>query len=221
MSSKEKTVQQMVDEAVKKATEGVLADVALKVQKAFELGAEIGAAKGAEIGAQAAIQAIETENRRYRRARHDRQLRNTKLLLQHYRSLNSHYANAVWEEDEEEQSTGAETFAEIMELMSSRSYSEDVIVESIQKSSRKTRIIMRHVNTMLAEFEKMCRSSGRPDDMRRWRVVKALYLDDTRTTAQELAAREHIDKRTVYKYVDAAVEELTTLLFGVEGIEKL
>ena len=220
MSSKEKTVQQMVDEAVRKATEGIMADVALKVQKAFELGAEIGAAKGAEIGAQAAIQAIETENRRYRRARHDRQLRNTKLLLQHYRSLNSHYANAVWEEDDDE-TGGADSFAEIMELMSSRSYSENAIVESIQQSSRKTRIIMKHVNTMLAEYEKQCAGSGRPDDMRRWRVIKAMYLDDSKETALEVAGKEHIDKRTVYKYVDAAVADLTTLLFGVEGIEKL
>ena len=220
MSSKEKTVEQMVKNAVEEATKGILADMSLKVQKAFELGAEIGAAKGAEMGARAALEAVEEERRRYRRARHERNLRNTKLLLQHYRSLNSHYANAVWEEAETE-SEGEETFAEIMELMSTRSYSDEVIVESIQKSSRKTRVIMRHVNKMLEEYRRMCESSGRQSDARAWRIVKALYLDDTKLTAQELAEREHIDKRTVYKYVDAAADELTTLFFGVEGIEKL
>ena len=80
---------------------------------------------------------------------------------------------------------------------------------------------MKHVNTMLAEYEKQCAGSGRPDDMRRWRVIKAMYLDDSKETALEVAGKEHIDKRTVYKYVDAAVADLTTLLFGVEGIEKL
>lgn len=220
MSSKEKTVEQMVKNAVEEATKGILAEMSLKVQKAFELGAEIGAAKGAEMGARAALEAVEEERRRYRRARHERNLRNTKLLLQHYRSLNSHYANAVWEEAETE-SEGEETFAEIMELMSTRSYSDEVIVESIQKSSRKTRVIMRHVNTMLTVYEKGCRSSGRSGDLRQWRIIKGLYLDESRATAQELAAQEHIDKRTVYKLVDAAVEELTALLFGVEGIEKL
>ena len=213
-----KTVEEIVQEAVAKATEGIMADVDLKVQRAFEIGAEIGAAKGAEIGAQAAIHAIETENRRFAKVKHDRRLRNTKLLLQHYRSLNSHYENAVWEDDE---STTAESFAEIMELMDSRSYNDKVIVESIRQSTRKTCIIMRHVNAMLEQYEAMCHSSNRQDDERHWRVIKAMYLDRRRTTAVDVAEAENIDKRTVYKDIDAAVEDLTALLFGVEGIDKL
>lgn len=218
MSKNNKTVEQMIQEAVDAAAKGILEGVELKIQRAFELGAEIGAAKGAEIGAQAAIEAVENERRRYRRARYDRQLRNTKLLLQHYRSLNSHYANAVWEEDDSEDE---DSFCDIMELMNSRSYDDEVFVDSIKQSSKKTRIIMRHVNKMLEEYETMCKESSRPDDLRHWRVIKALYLSPTRTAAMEVAEAERIDKRTVYKDVDAAVEDLTMLLFGVEGIEKL
>lgn len=218
MSKNDKTVEQMIKDAVDAATKGILADMKLKIQEAFELGATIGAAKGAEIGAQAAIEAVENEKRRYRRMRYDRQLRNTKLLLQHYRSLNSHYANAVWEEDDSEDE---ESFTDIMELMNSRSCDEEVFVDSIKQSSKKTRIIMRHVNKMLEEYEAMCRNSSRPDDLRHWRVIKALYLSPTRTAALDVAEAERIDKRTVYKDVDAAVEDLTMLLFGIEGIEKL
>lgn len=218
MSKNNKTVEQMIQEAVDAAAKGILEGVELKIQRAFELGAEIGAAKGAEIGAQAAIEAVENERRRYRRARYDRQLRNTKLLLQHYRSLNSHYANAVWEEDDSEDE---DSFCDIMELMNSRSYDDEVFVDSIKQSSKKTRIIMRHVNKMLEEYETMCKESRRPDDLRHWRVIKALYLSPTRTAAMDVAEAERIDKRTVYKDVDAAVEDLTMLLFGVEGIEKL
>lgn len=218
MSKNNKTVEQMIQEAVDAAAKGILEGVELKIQRAFELGAEIGAAKGAEIGAQAAIEAVENERRRYRRARYDRQLRNTKLLLQHYRSLNSHYANAVWEEDDSEDE---DSFCDIMELMNSRSYDDEVFVDSIKQSSKKTRIIMRHVNKMLEEYETMCKESSRPDDLRHWRVIKALYLSPTRTAAMDVAEAERIDKRTVYKDVDAAVEDLTMLLFGVEGIEKL
>ncbi|MBQ3011023.1 MAG: hypothetical protein IJA35_00715 [Clostridia bacterium] len=218
MSKNNKTVNQMIQEAVDAAVKGILESVELKIQRAFELGAEIGAAKGAEIGAQAAIEAAENERRRYRRARYDRQLRNTKLLLKHYRSLNSHYANAVWEEDDSKEE---DSFCDIMELMNSRSYDDEVFVDSIKQSSKKTRIIMRHVNKMLEEYETMCKESRRPDDLRHWRVIKALYLSPTRTAAMEVAEAERIDKRTVYKDVDAAVQDLTMLLFGVEGIEKL
>lgn len=218
MSKGEKTVEQIVQEAVKKATGSILADYNIKIQKAFEAGAEIGAAKGAEIGAQAAIQAIEAEQKRYRRMRYDRQFHNTKLLLQHYRSLNSHYLNAVWEEDDNGE---YESFEEVMWLMNSRNYSDEVVVESIKQSSKKTRIIMRHVNRMLAEYREKCEQSSRQEDKRKWRVIRDLYIAEIRTAALEVAERENIDKRTVYKDVDTAVADLTILFFGVEGIEKL
>ena len=57
--------------------------------------------------------------------------------------------------------------------------------------------------------------------MRHWRVIKALYLSPTRVTADKVAEQEKINRRTVYKDVDAAVEVLTMLLFGVDGVEKL
>lgn len=211
-------IEERIQVAVREATRGVLAGIELKIQKAFELGAEIGAAKGAEMGAQAALQAAEEERKRLRRIRHDKQLRNTRLLLKHYRSLNSHYANAVWEDEDEPQE---ETFADILELMTVRNYSDEVIVDSIRASSRKTRIIMRHVNAMLREYEKQCAESERPEDRRRWRVIKALYLDEGAISALAIAEKNGIDKRTVYKDADAAVERLTTLFFGVDGIEKL
>lgn len=220
MSKNDKTVEQMVQEAVKEATQGILADVELKVQRAFELGAEIGAATGAEIGAQAAVQAAEVERRRYRRTLYDKRLHNTRLLLRHYRSLNSHYANAVWGEDEEDEDIG-DSFADIMALMDSRSVNDTIFVESIRKSSRKTYIIMKHVNTMLREYQFVCERSKRQGDRRRWRVIEGLYLGEPRIEAMEIANREGIDKRTVYKDVDAATADLTMLLFGVDGIEKL
>ena len=41
------------------------------------------------------------------------------------------------------------------------------------------------------------------------------------TTAEKIAKRENIDKRTVYRDVDICVADLTALLFGVGGIESL
>lgn len=220
MGKDKMTADEMVQAAIEQLKKGILADYDLKIKKAFELGAEIGAAKGAEIGARAAAEAIEREREKCRSEVYNRQLRNTKLLLQHYRSLNSHYANAVWEEEQSEDVINDEFYA-YMAMMNAKGYSDTVFVDSIKKSSEKTKIIMRHVNKMLGEYEKFCNRSKRPDDKRHWRVIKALYLVDVRVRADDIAEREHIDKRTVYKDVDAAVEDLTMLLFGVEGIEKL
>ena len=96
---------------------------------------------------------------------------------------------------------------------------EEIIVESMQKSYATTKIIMTHVNKMLDCYKIMCERSSRPDDARHWRVLEGLYLADSYTTAEAIAQREHIDKRTVYKDIDVCVADLTALFFGVGGIE--
>lgn len=181
--------------------------------QAIKEAAEIGAAAGAE----KAAAFIENEHRQFRSERFKRQYANTKLLLQHYRSLNSHYSNAVWESDDYE----PDEFVDIMELMHDKGYSDTVVVEVIKKSSEKTRIIMRHVNKMLEEYRKQCETSLYAEDMRHWRIIKALYLSPNRTSVDEVAAQENIHQRTVYKDVDAAVDDLTVLLFGIDALKKL
>lgn len=181
--------------------------------QALKQATETAARQAAE---QAAI-VIEKEHREYRSKRFRKQYANTRLLLQHYRSLNSHYANAVWESDKDV----ADEFLDIMELMCGNGYSETVVVDTIKKSSEKTRIIMQHVNKMLDIYHKQCEKSKYTEDMRHWCVIKGLYLLPEKVSVDDIAERENINRRTVYKDVDAAVEDLTMLLFGIDGVEKL
>ena len=80
---------------------------------------------------------------------------------------------------------------------------------------------MAHVNKMLECYQIMCERSNRKDDKRHWRVLEGLYLTEDYTTAEEIAKRERIDKRTVYKDIDICAADLTALFFGVGGIESL
>lgn len=181
--------------------------------QAIKHSAEIASKEAAE----KAIAAVENEHRKYRSERFRKQYANTRLLLQHYRSLNSHYINAVWESKDDE----PDEFIDIMELMSGRGCSDAVIVDTIKQSSEKTRIIMSHVNKMLEVYRSQCENSKYTEDMRHWRVIKGLYLAQKRLSADDIAEIEKINRRTVYKDVDAAVEALTMLLFGVDGVEKM
>lgn len=212
------TVEQIISASVAASFEVALNGIELKLQEALELGAKIGAAKGAEVGAKAAMRAVEKEKQRYRQQHYDKQYQNTKLLLRYYRSLNAHYENAAFDTSTAE---SEDTFVDVMELMDGYSYDENLYVESIKRSAIKTSIIMAHVNKMLEIYEIMCERSKRDDDKRHWRVLQALYIGDEPTTASELAGRENIDKRTVYKDIDAAAADMTALLFGIEGVEKL
>lgn len=205
----------------------ILAGVDPKLMEAFQLvlessmkrAAEIGAEKGAEVGAKSVMEAVDSERRKWRNEHFKKMYANTRLLLQHYRSLNEHYSNAVWTDDDDEVDT--DEFVDIMEMMNSQHYSDTVIVDSIKKSSEKTRVIMRHVNKMLTVYKTMCEKSGRYEDGRNWRIIQAMYLSPSKVSAEDVAEREHIHSRTVYKCIDAAVDDLTTLLFGVDALEKL
>ena len=113
------------------------------------------------------------------------------------------------------------SFEEIMRLMQNRTITEEVFVDSIKRNYVYTRIIMTHVNKMLEVYHIMCDRSQRADDARHWRVLESLYIADDYTTADRIAQEEHIDRRTVYKDIDVCISDLTALMFGVSGIERL
>ncbi|WP_293969441.1 hypothetical protein [uncultured Ruminococcus sp.] len=209
----------IIQTAVTAAFEVANKNIEEKLSKAVELGTKIGAAVGAEVGAKAAVKAVEREKKKMRDKQYDRRYHNTKLLLRNYRQLNEHFKNAIFEIEQAEEYD--ESFYDIMEIMSDRGYDDDLYVKSIKESSVRTKIIMTHVNRMLDIYGVMCERSNRADDKRHYRILKAMYLDDTPVTATEVANREGVDKRTVYRDIDAAAACLTTLFYGVNGIDNL
>lgn len=191
----EEHVQQLIADAVEKAL-----DKAMRKQ--------------GKLAAESSANAMLNELTRNRKERYDKRLRNTKLLLRNYRMLKQHIESAVYDSSKPEQTT-TEDYYQIMNSFGN----EHQYIESIRKSVRRTRLIMAHIDTMLEVFRIYCDQSGKPELPRHYRVIKALYLDEEQTGAQEVADAENIDKRTIYKDVDNAVEILTPLFFGVDGIK--
>ncbi|MCD7810560.1 MAG: hypothetical protein LUG91_01730 [Ruminococcus sp.] len=215
--SKKNETQAYIEAAVTAAVEACMQGIDEKMQEAVNLGVTIGAATGAEIGASAAVKAVERERKKFRNTQRDKRFHNTKLLLRHYRALNEHYKNAVFDVKTAEGSS--EDFADIMQAMNSTMSDEELYIESIKQSCIRTKVIMAHVNKMLDIYRIMCEQSNRMEDKRHWRILSALYLMENGASAAEMAEREHIDKRTVYKDIDVCIDDLTTLFFGIGGIE--
>lgn len=170
--------------------------------------------KQAKLASKAAAEAMLEELTKNRKERYDKRLRNTKLLLKNYRTLKQHIAAAVYDNSKERETPQSDVY----ELMNAYG-SEHQYIESIQRSVSRTRLIMKHVDTMLRVYQIYCEQSGKPEFCRNYRVIFGLYVSDQPKQAQDIADDEHIDKRTVYKDVDAAVEILTPLFFGVDGIK--
>lgn len=208
-----------IQEAVTQAVEACMRDIDKKIDAAISLGATLGATAGAEAGAAAAMKAAERVRKNFRKQDYDWKYHNTKLLLRNYRRLNEFYENAVF--NTEAAMEADDNFEDIMRSIGGSIADEEIFITSIQRNYLATKIIMTHVNKMLDCYKIMCERSKRADDARHWRVLEGLYLADDYTTAEEIARRERIDKRTVYKDVDICSADLTALFFGVGGIEEL
>ena len=206
-------ISAVIKASIKNAFDSISEELDDKLAEAVKAGIAI----GVEAGAEAALKAIEAEKTKKRHERFDRRYHNTKLLLKNYKYLNEHFKSAIFTSGQLKESD--ESFYEIMEIMSGQSGDEQVYVDSIKESAHKTKIIMAHVNRMLEAYKAICETSPKEEERRHYRILKALYLEDITYSAAEIAARECVDKRTVYRDIDTAVTNLTALLYGMGGLE--
>lgn len=182
---------------------------------------DIAIEKGVAAGVKAATDRIEEERKRERKGRYDRRLHNTRLLLKNYRVLKHHALDAVHTgaRANEVISENAVDILDDLESMGFRKVDDRLYIESIKRSQQRTRIIIEHIDEMLRFWRIDCEQSGKDEAIRRYRIIYDTYISDTPTPAEELAQREHIEKRTVYKDIKAAMRPLSALIFGIDGIK--
>ena len=95
---------------------------------------------------------------------------------------------------------------------------EALEVSSICSMQRKTKLMMSHVDKMLTAYEAMCLDSDNPDEARRWDALYLRFIGDERLKVNAIAERLHVDKRTFYRDIGKAMEDMAVLLFGIEAI---
>lgn len=183
---------------------------------------DIAIEKGVAAGVKAATDRIEEERKKERKGRYDRRLHNTRLLLKNYRVLKHHALDAVHTgaRANEVISENAVDILDDLESMGFRKVDDRLYIESIKRSQQRTRIIIEHIDEMLRYWRIDCEQSGREEALRRYRIVVDTYISDDQMTAEELAQREHIEKRTVYKDIKAAMRPLSALILGIDGIKQ-
>lgn len=170
----------------------------------------------ASLAAQYAIKAYHDEGVKERKLIYDSKLRNTKLLLQNYREMKAHSDSAIYNAAQ----VCNEDVYDILEMMTGNSDGNGVQVESIKKSVGRTRVIIEHIQEMLRIYEVSCERSQKPEDMRRLRTIKRLYLEDEVWSIEQISDDEGIDVSTVYKDLKDGTRRLTALIFGVDGLRK-
>lgn len=121
----------------------------------------------------------------------DKHYQDVKLLMRNYRKLKAYY---------------------------SRIESEALEVDVICSAHRKTGLMMGHVDKMLVAYKALCQESDTPDELRRWQVLYLRYMADKRMRIDDIADSLHVNKRTLYRDTERAMEDMAVLLFGIEAI---
>lgn len=170
----------------------------------------------AQLAALESARAVLKEQAQRAAGRCDRRLHNTKLLLKNYRMFKKHCTGAVYtDEAGEHDGSEEETALELLDMMLQRDHS--VVVDSIRRSCKRTKIMVQHMDNMLDLYRVHCEQSGNDASQRGYRIICGLYLGDVPSTVEQIAEQEHISTRQVSRDRDAAIEQISMLMFGIDG----
>jgi len=172
-----------------------------------------GVEQGIQMGIKAAMDYLAEEREKSRKSRYDRRLHNTRLLLKNYRLFKKHAEGAIYNAKQVRESA-----IDILDGLDDTMLNDNAYVEGIKKSQQRTIVILHHIEEMLNFYRISCEQSGKPEEMRRYRVIMAMYIDDQKITAQQIAENECIENRTIYKDITNAVKPLSALIFGIDGL---
>jgi hypothetical protein len=172
----------------------------------------------AEAAVNAAMTYMDQTWRKAVKSRHDKRLRNTRLLMKNYRLLKDHCENAVFDKKELMEIQGVN----VVDLLDSLDcYEREDFIESIKNSVSRTQVIIAHIDKMMGVYRILCEQSSKPEEQRRHRIIKYSYIDDPEVPPAEICKLEGIDQSTYYRDKRASFESLGALIFGVDGLSDM
>lgn len=165
---------------------------------------------------EAGIAAYKNEHEETTRRKAGRLLYRTKTLLERYTQLNEYAQNSVYTLERAEEVN--EGIADLEVLTKFGIFDDDKTLHNLKRSVVTVNMVMAHVNTMLELYRKECESSASKVKQRQYRVIEYLYLSENKLNTKEIAELEGEDVRTIQNDAKQAREDLTALIFGLDGV---
>ncbi len=166
-------------------------------------------------GADAGISAYKKAEQKAKDNTINRNLNNTRKLLETYRTLKNDLIHSDYETDEAQEEL---RFKCVEDLMSPDDVSMDELmakeISRLQENAWRKRQIERAVELLKED----CSRPERPDDMRKYRVIMGLYIQDEKMGFEELAEQEFVTERTIHRDAREACIMITPYLFGIDAI---
>lgn len=163
--------------------------------------------KQLEVITKTVLEIHKQEIEKQEKQKQDRRLRNVKLLLQNYRSFVAHTADIKLDINDLDQKL------ELDELET-----DEFAIRSIKRSKERTLAMVMFINKMLQVYKTMCEQSNNPEEFRKYKTIDLLYISGNKKTFEQVAECHHVHVRTVNRDAREAIESLSVLIFGVDGI---
>ena len=167
----------------------------------------------ADVGAKAAILTMAEKEKIDKKSRKDRKLHNTRMLLDKYRMF---IENATYKREQIEAASAINWLNEMYDPNNKA----DQIVASIMNSAVKTKIMVAHINKMLKIYEIYCNLDNSSKMKRRFEAFNGRYISKKRVRYETIAENWNVDVRTIQNDVNEAVNDFSSLLFGIDWISK-
>lgn len=162
---------------------------------------------------QAATKAIENYVKRQNEinsSKKDRRYQNTELLLKNYFSLKKHVEESIDKETIE--------FSELFDV-NNIDEKDKIFLSSIFRTRRRTKVMMDHVDKCLENYKKICYSTNKEADIRKYKVIELLYLiPNMQDGWDNICAELSISKSTLHDTRKKALKDISTLIFGIDSL---
>ena len=164
-----------------------------------------------EVARAAAIEALKLQKTEEREKIRKNKFHNTELLLKHYLGLIEHFENA--------QDKASEDLIEAFSIEDMDD--EEVIIQAIRRSRIRTKVMIMQIEICLGVLREKMIAKGQPE---KYVVIEKLYLDPVKNLMslterkQIVAAEIHCGETSVWKWRNEMIDELSILLFGVDGL---
>lgn len=165
---------------------------------------------GVQVGVREALERIKREKDQKAKSRYDRRLRNTDLLLRNYKNFVAHCKNAVYTKKQIQGQNAVDILDECEGM------DEETYVQAVQRTKERTAIIINHVKLVMA-FYKFSTERGNDQEYRKYKVINGIYFEGK--TYKDLAEELYCSTKTIERDRNAAIAELSTLIFGVDGLK--
>ena len=138
-----------------------------------------------------------------------RQFANTKQLLENYRTLR----NCIHKVDLEAEPAAGNPL-EILEGADGFTLSDDELsFEMIRQNQQRTKIILDYIDNAVREYHSSCERAGTEEAQRRYRIIKAYFLDKETHSINQITEREQVKERTVYGDIKKAIGKLACRIY--------